>query len=460
VTSRTARLAILLALPACAVGPDYERPELPTPATWQRDDPAFATTAPTVDAWWQQLGSPLLDELVATCLADNRDLRGALARIRQARAIAGVADASGWPQLDGTAGYSRTRTTEATPSPVRGRSYDTWTLGFDVSWELDLFGRLSREQEASGAEVLVSEADAAAVRIALVAEVVTAYASLLGATARRDVAAASVDAAEQLLQLTTARAAGGLGDDLDTARAERLLAAARARIPAQERTWHEAAHRLAVLVGRTPGDLPVALAGAALGPLPDVVAIGLPADLVQRRPDVLAAEQQLHAATARLGAAVAERFPRLSLTGFFGLEADRSGDLLRRSSRAMRAGPAVQLPLFTGGGVGQQIAVREAEIDAARTGLEQVVLQAFEEVENATSALQHERRRVAELTAAVAAAERARTFAQQRFDAGLDDFLTVLDAEQSRLDLADQLAVATTEITRQFATLHKALGSG
>lgn len=446
-------------LAACAVGPDYERPALPAPATWLGDDAGFPTTAPSRAAWWQQLGSPQLDELVASCLQDNLDLRGAMARIRQARAAAGVADAANLPQLDGVGSYSRVRTTEATPSPVRGISYDTWTLGFDASWELDLFGRLSREQEARGAELGASEGDATAVRLSLCAEVVTAYAGLVGATARRDVADASVTAAEQLVQLTAARATGGVGSDLDTARAQRLLAAARARIPAQDRAWNEARNRLAVLLGRTPDQLPAALTQAArLGAVPDVVAIGLPADLVERRPDVRAAEHRLHAATARLGAALAERFPRLSLTGFFGLEADRAGDLLQGSSRALRAGPQLRLPLFTGGGVGAQIAGREAAIDEARADLEQTVLRAFEEVENATSALQNQRRQVAELAAAVDAAERARTFAQQRFDAGIDDFLAVLDAEQSRLDLADQLAVATTEVVRQFAALQKALG--
>jgi outer membrane protein TolC len=184
----------------------------------------------------------------------------------------------------------------------------------------------------------------------------------------------------------------------------------------------------------------------------------LPADLIERRPDVRAAEHRLHATTARLGAALAERFPRLSITGFFGLQSDRSNDLLRTSSRALTAGPSLRLPLFTGGGVGAQIAGRQAAIDEALADLEQTVLRAFEEVENATSALQQERRRVTELVTAVAAAERARTFAQQRFDAGIDDFLAVLDAEQSRLDLADQLAVATTEVVRQFAALQKALG--
>ncbi len=458
-TARSFSLAAATLLGACAVGPDYERPPLPTPAAWNSDAASFPTAAPSRAAWWQQLSSPQLDELVASCLEDNLDLRSAMARIRQARAAAGVADASSWPQIDGTGSYSRVRTTEATPSPVRGRSYDTWTLGFDASWELDLFGRLAREQEARGAEVASSEADAAAVRVSLAAEVVTAYAGLVGATARRNVANASVTAAAELVQLTAARTTGGVGNDLDTARAERLLAAARSRIPAQDRAWQEAKNRLAVLLGRTPDQLPPDLAQAAqIGPVPDVVAIGLPAELVQQRPDVRAAEHRLHAATARLGAALAERFPRLSLTGFFGLEADHASDLLQGSSRALRAGPQLRLPLFTGGGVGAQIAGSEAVIEQARADLEQTVLRAFEEVENATNALQNERRRVTELVAAVDAAERARAFAQQRFDAGIDDFLAVLDAEQSRLDLADQLAVAATEVVRQFAALQKALG--
>lgn len=457
--TRACPLLVLFAVAACTAGPDYVRPELPGLTAWHADDAAFPPTA-VHQAWWHDLGSAQLDQLVAAGLADSFDLRSAVARIRAARAAAGLSEANRWPQIDGAAGYTRTRTTEATPSPVRGRNYDTWSLGLDVSWEIDLFGRLAREHEANVAEVAGSEADAAAVRIALAADIVAAYADLVGAGARRAIAQSSVTAAEQLVALTGARARGGVGNDLDTARAERLLAAARARIPAQERAWRDAGNRLAVLVGRVPGDLPVDLAAAtSLGQVPDVVAIGLPAELVQQRPDVAAAEHRLHAATARLGAALADRFPRLSLSGFFGLEADRGQDLLRNGSRAMRAGPAVNVPLFTGGGVGARIATREAEIDAVTAELQQTVLRAFAEVESATGALQSERQRVAELTAAVAAAERACTFAQQRFDAGLDDFLAVIDAEQSRLDLRDQLATATTEVVRQFATLHKALGS-
>lgn len=454
---RATLCAALLA--ACAVGPDYARPELPEAPAWHTDTAAFPPDAPHA-AWWRELGSEPLDRLVQDCLADNLDLRAAAARIAAARAAAGISDAARLPQLDASGAYTRTRTTEATPSPVRGRNYDTWALGFDVSWEIDLFGRLAREHEANVAEVAGSEADAAAVRVSLVAEVVAAYADLVGSKARRSVAATSVAAAEELVQLTRARASGGVGNDLDTARAERLLAAARSRLPAQDRAWHDASNRLAVLLGRTPDDLPVDLTGdPPLGVVPDVVAIGLPAQLVEQRPDVVAAEQRLHAATARLGAALADRFPRLSISGFFGLEADRASSLLENGSRAMRAGPAVRVPLFTGGGVGAQIAAQEAEVDAVAAELRQTVLRAFAEVETATSSLQSERRRTAELATAVAAAERSRTFAQQRFDAGLDDFLAVLEAEQSRLDLSDQLATATTEVVRQFATLHKALGS-
>ncbi len=449
----------LVVCAGCAVGPDYARPELAAPDRWNAADAAFPAAPPDLTGWWRKLGAPQLDELVASALTANLDLRAATARIREARAAAGIADAGRLPQLDGTAGYTRQRTTEATPSPVRGREFDTWTLGFDASWEIDLFGRIAREREAAGADVDAARADADVVRVTLVAEVVAAYAELDGATRRRAVAAASVAAAADLVALTRARTESGVGNDLDTARAERLLAAAQARLPAQDRDRTRAAHRLAVLVGRAPGELVASLDDATpLAPVPDVVAIGLPAELVRHRPDVVAAERDLHAATARLGVALAERFPRITLGGFFGLESDRAGDLLRSSSRAFRGGPTVRLPLYTGGGVGARIAVQEARIEAAAVELEHRVLRAFEEVENAVDGLQHERRRFADLGVAVAAAERSRGFAQQRFDAGLDDFLAVLEAEQSRLDLADQLAQSSTELVRLYVALHKALG--
>ncbi|MCC7065983.1 MAG: efflux transporter outer membrane subunit [Planctomycetes bacterium] len=457
-------LGAMLGLAACKSGPDYAPPELPTPANWSGIDAHFdasATNTTAQTAWWQTLGCAHLDELVQQALAANHDLLAAAARIQQARALAGIADAADSVQINATTGYMRTRTTKATPSPIAGRSYDTWSLGLDVSWEIDLFGRLARESEARTAEVQLAEADREGIQQSLIAEVVSAYADLRGADHRRAVARSSIEASEQLVQITRVRADSGTGNDLDTARAERLLASARSRLPAQEQQWRRSAHRLAVLVGRTPGELVAALRDSAdLSNVPDLIALGLPAELIRRRPDVSAAERRLAAATARLGTALADRYPRLSITGFFGLEADRASEIFRSTSRAMRAGPALQLPLFTGGTVTEQIAVREAQIDEARAELEQSVLRAFEEVENGVAGLQQERLHLAELSNAVEAAERARTFAQQRFDTGIDDFLSVLDAEQARLDLADQRAVATTELVRQFAALHKALGSG
>jgi NodT family efflux transporter outer membrane factor (OMF) lipoprotein len=420
----------------------------------------FANGAPEA-AWWRAFDCPLLDGLITEALDGNRDLQQALARIEEARAAAGVAKADLMPRIDGGAGYLRTATTHASPSPLRGVGYDTWSLGFNVSWELDLFGRLRRESEARTAELQIAEADVHAVQLLLVAEVVAAYADLIGARDRRAVADASVAAAEALVSLTRGRTEGGLGTDLDVARADRLLAAARARLPLLERDWHRAAFRLSVLTGRAPGDKLAELRAApGLGTVPDVIAIGLPAELVRQRPDVRAAEQRLHAATARVGAALAERYPSVNIAGFFGLEANHADRLRNISSHAMRVGPNVRVPLFAGGSITERIRIREAQLQEASFALEQQVLLAFEEVENAATGLQQGQRRRGELGTALAAADRTRVLAQQRFDAGLDDFLAVLDAEQSRLDIADQHALAATEVVRQFAALHRALGGG
>lgn len=460
---REALLVFAVAFASGCVGPSYEGEHAAAPAAFQGstgNDPAFSS-APSDPAWWHALGNAQLDQLIAKAFADNRDLLGALARIDQARAAAGAAAAELWPQLDARAGYTRTRTTKATPSPVRGITYDSFVVGFDASWELDLFGRLRKESDARTAELGAVAADAAGVRLSLAAEVTAAYAELQGALRRHAIASDSVRAAEELLQLTKARADGGLGTDLDSTRAERLLAATRARLPAFEREWHRAAFRLAVLTGEQPGALVEQLRAAPpLGAVPDVIGIGLPAEVVVNRPDIEAAERRLQAAYARVGAAMAERYPSISITGFLGLESNRTSNWFDSGSRAWRVGPAVRLPLFTGGGVGERIAIREAELDEATRAVEQQVLLAFEEVENAITGLRQERRRRSELDAAVAAAERARTLAAQRFDAGLDDFLGVLDAEQARLDLADQQAAVGIELVRQFAALHKALGGG
>lgn len=459
---RTAALLAFAVATACTVGPQYETSPVapPTQVASAANDPAFPT-ATQEQAWWRTLRCPQLDQLIDKALHGNLDVRAALARIDQARAAAGAAGAELWPRLDARVGYTRTRTTKATPSPVRGIEYDSFVLGFDASWELDLFGRLRRESDARVADLAATAADAAGVRLALVAEVTAAFAELQGALQRHTIAGDSVRTAEELLQLTRARADGGVATELDSARAERLLAAARSRLPAFDREWHRAAFRLAVLTGEQPGALATTLREARpLGAVPDVVGIGLPAAVVRQRPDVDAADQRLQAAYARVGAAMAERYPSISITGFLGLESNRTASLFEAGSRAWRVGPAVRLPLFTGGGVGERIAIRQAQLEEASLALQQQVLLAFEEVENAITGLREERRRRGELGVAVAAAERARTLAQQRFEAGLDDFLGVIDAEQSRLELADTLAAANIEVVRQFVALHKALGGG
>jgi multidrug efflux system outer membrane protein len=447
------------AVAACTVGPDFAPPSLPVPERFAAADAAPA--APRDARWWQRLQSPQLDQLVEQALTDNRDRRAALARIRAARAAAGIADAARMPQVDAAGNYTRTVTTEASLSPLRGRSFDTFGLGFDMAWELDLFGRLARESEARAAEAVMAEADALAVTESLAAEVVTAYADLIGATQRRAATQAGIRAGEELLALVTARARGGVGSDLETASAERQLAAVRARMPIVEREWQRAAARLAVLTGRTQDAILAALQNAQpIAAVPDLLAIGLPADLIERRPDVRAAVERLHAAVARLGAAKAEQYPRLSIAGFFGLEANHPDSLFDAGSRALRAGPSLHVPLFDGGAVAQGIAVRDAQVDEAQAQLEQVVLRSFEEVENSAQGLRQERLRVASLLAARLAATQARDFAEARFRAGLSDFLTVLEAEQDRLDLDTQVATATADLVRVYAALQKALGGG
>lgn len=451
--------AAACAAAACTVGPDFAPPELPVPKAFVAA--TDAPPAPRGERWWLQLQAPQLDQLVEQALADNRDRRAALARIRAARAAAGIAEAALLPQVDAAGNYNRTVTTEASPSPLRGKSFDTFGLGFDMAWELDLFGRLARESEARTAEATLAEEDALAITESLAAEVVTAYADLIGATQRREATQAGVRAGEELLALVSARARGGVGSDLETASAERQLGAVRARLPIVEREWQRAAARLAVLTGRSPDAVLESLRGAKqLGTVPDLVALGLPAELVARRPDVRAAEQRLHAAVARLGAAKAEQYPRFSITGFFGLEANHPDSLFDAGSRALRAGPSVHVPLFDGGAVAQGIAVRTAQIDEAQAQLEQTVLHAFEEVENSAHGLRQERMRVTELESARLAATRARDFAEARFRAGLSDFLTVLEAEQDRLDLDTQVATATADLVRVYAALQKALGGG
>lgn len=459
---RAAALALLLA--GCAVGPDYEPPAVDAPAAWT-SAAAEITSAERADLaeWWTVFGDPALDALVGRALEGSRDLRIAEARVREARALAGIADGALPPSAGAGASYDRSSasgngTQSLTPFPVDDRQ-SLYRAGFDAAWEIDLFGRLRRASEAARADAGAAEEDLRAVRVSLVAEVARTYVELRGAQRQAALQREQLAAARESASLVRSRLDAGVGSDLDLARAEALAAALAAQIPASETLRARAAHRLAVLVGAPPGRLDIA--DAAPVPVPPArIVVGLPSDLLLRRPDLRAAERRAAAATARIGVALGDLLPRISLTGAFGVESLESEDLFRSASRTWAFGPAVRWPVFEGGRLRANVRVQEERQVRAVAEFERAFLVALEDAENALVAWFREGERLRSLREAEAAQRRAHSLAEELNRRGLASFLEALDARRSLAE-AERLRVqGEAALSLAAVSLFKALGGG
>ncbi|MEM8993184.1 MAG: efflux transporter outer membrane subunit [Acidobacteriota bacterium] len=476
---RSVLTAAIVILCGCAVGPDYA-PPIPTslpgagaPAfsaasTADLSEAGSEAAAPPDGAWWSILGDPLLDELVAEALSQNLDLEAARARLRRVDAARRGVSARGVPSLDAGVSAERSRASETTPEGALAAAgladltqsrYDSL---FSASWEVDLFGAVRRRTEAAAARVGEAEAAVAGVRLGLVAEVARTYVELRGAQRRLDLAGRSVE-----LQAQTARRVDdlervGLGSKLDAERARALVAGTRARLAPLRTAVRFAVHRLSVLTGRPPSSLDERLGApsSALADPPDLVPTGLPSELLRRRPDLLAAERRLAAATAEVGAAMADRYPRFFLTGAGGFDSTRFSDLFESASRTWRLGPSIRWPIFQGGQLAAGIDAAEAGRDQAAAEYRQAVLLAVEDVENALVAYGEEELRRRALADAALASARATKLARVVYDRGLESFLTVLDAERTQVEVDDQLAASETGVLLRLVQLYAALGGG
>jgi len=503
--SRTSLIGISLSaaaltamLAACTVGPDFVRPKPQTPAHWS----ARATAAPTMpDAgssatngipaqpgpvteqaadlrdWWSALGDPLLTSLIERSMSSNLDVRTAMLRIDEARAQRSIAAAAYWPTMSLDASYTRQRISETTPTGALFNSvgnlhlpggaglsipnpYGQFQLSADASWEIDLFGRIRRSVEAADANVQVSTEDQHAVLLSVLGDVAQSYVDLRGAQTRLRVAKANLATVEELLDLTRQRRAAGLTTHIDVSNAVAQAAIIHAELPAFEVQITQSVNQLSQLMGREPEALRAELDGAVPVPTaPREVAIGLPAELARRRPDIREAEANLHAATAQIGVAVANLFPRLTLGADGGFQSETAGKLLDWASRFGSLGPSLDLPIFDRG---RWKTVRLYDIRAQEAALayQSAVLNALHEVENALAAYCGDQQRRAWLEATVAQNRDALELSKQRYASGVVTFIDVLDAErtfqQNELILADGNTVVTTDLVR----LYRALGGG
>lgn len=458
---------VALVAAGCVVGPNYKTPETPiadsfTPST----QPAAAATQPVVDtttAWWTTFGDPAMDELIGQARESNLDLRAAEARVREARALRGVVSSQYWPDVRAGGSYDRSRNSKgiSTGGQFFPTEQDLYTAGFDATWELDVFGGTRRAVQAATADIQAAVADRNDVLLSLLAEVARNYVELRVSQRQVTIAQDNVAAQQQTLELTKARLNAGLTSDLDVARSEAQVASTQSRIPVVQTQVQQAIHRLSVLVGKPPRALAAQLgAPKAIPAPPPEIPAGLPSDLLRRRPDIRRAERNLAAATARVGVATADLFPRFTLTGSLGLEADKFKNLGNSSSAFWSIGPGVSVPIFNAGRIRANIAAERARTDQFLANYEQTVLNSLAEVEDAIVAYQKEYVRRQSLAQAVASNQRAVQLSQQLYQRGLTDFLNVLDAQRALFLSEDELAASDANVSAFAIALFKALGGG
>jgi len=459
-------LVILVAILTCAgcfaVGPDYKAPDIVTPADWSQNLRgglnAAEPEAETLAKWWMTLGDADLSYLIERSLAGNLDLKKAQARIREARARRGVAEAGLFPALNIGGSATVSRGSEDTGSGLRRELYRT---GFDASWEVDVFGGVRRSIEAAQGDLEAIAADYQDVLVSLLAEVALNYVEARTFQTQLQVAEENLKAQAETLQLTEWRFAAGLVSKLDVEQAKANLENTRAQLPKLRSNIEAAKNRLAILLGIFPGTLEAQL--AARKPIPEApleVAVGVPAEVLRRQPDVRRAERQLAAQTARIGVATADLYPKFSLPGSIGLEALSTNHLFSTANRAWSLIGSFAWTIFKGGAIRQNIEVQNALQEQALNQYEATILSALEEVENALVAFAEEQERRDALLEATQAAQRAAEIARDQYTSGLIDFQTVLDAERSVLTAQDQLAQSKGQVTANLISVYKALGGG
>jgi multidrug efflux pump len=460
------RLALILGmlglLTGCTlVGPNYREPVAQVSTGFANQNQPGMSPAPVEVAWWRGFQEDKLDQLIDQALARNHDIRIATARLREARAVRGETQLDRYPIVTAEGSYNRQRLSEAVTPSNGNRDLELYNVGFDASWELDFFGRVRRSIEASTADVGAADALRRDVIVSLLAEVARNYFELRGAQNQLAVARQNAENQRLLLELTHALLDAGRGTELDVSRAEAQLNITLASIPPLDTTINRAIHRLGVLIGAEPTALVADLSEPLPLPgLPELVAMGQPADLLRRRPDIRIAERNLAAATARVGVATADLFPRVTLLGSIGLQAGSFLNVGQGGSERFSIGPSIFWAAFDLGRVRARIRAADARTEAALAQYEQRVLLALEETENSLVDFNRQQARRDLLRASARASEKAAALARLRYQSGVSDFLTVLDAERVLLDAQDRLADSETRTATALIAVYKALGGG
>jgi NodT family efflux transporter outer membrane factor (OMF) lipoprotein len=459
----------LLGLTGCAVGPNYHPTPPSAPVAWSSPPGNGLTViAAPPSTWWSSFNDAELDSLIQRAAPANLDVLAAEARLRQARAVRQTDAANFWPSLEANGSYARTKQSRNQPligslplPPNFPFEYSVYQAGFDASWEIDLFGAKRRALEAATAEWEGAMEARNAAMVSLLAEVARNYVELRGGQLRLEIARRNLKLQEEAWELARARFHSGVTSELDVTRAAALLAALQAAIPPLETAVRGNMYGLAVLLGQEPGALVSELSPSAPIPLaPPEVPIGLPSDLLSRRPDVRRAERQLAAETARIGLAKSDWFPKLSLTGDAGMESVTLSKWFSPGSLFWSLGPTLQWRALDFGRVRAEVRAQTAVQEAALETYEKTVLISLQEAENALMAYAQEQNRRRALADEAAETRRSLDMANGLYAEGRVNYFDVLDAQRSLYQAEDQLAASDQAVSLDLVALYKALGGG
>lgn len=489
--------AVLLA--GCTVGPNFTKPNATLPNSWCAADcqaksgvPSRATPDPINTAWWTSFNDPELVKLEERVAASNLDLKVASLRLAESRAERSIAAADQYPTIDGNASAVRERAsangvmsvtgvaTQATNAsaaangtgggvsaiPARGKGsglapFNVFQAGFDASWELDLWGRVRREIEAADASVDTQAEARRDLLMSTMAEVARDYIQLRGVQTDHAITLDNLNAAKDALRVTRERQSNGLASELDVMEAASQVSAENALLPQLAQQEDETINRLSFLLGQAPGALRSELEESKpVPPTPPMVPVGIPSELARRRPDIRQAEASLHQATAEIGVAKADFYPRITLSGSGSLQSLQFSQLGNWGSRQFSIGPSISLPIFEGGRLKATLNLRKQQQQEAAVNYQRVVLSAWHDIDNAMTEYSSQQLRHDQLQAEVQDNQKALRLAQAQYTAGTGSFLQVLDAERRLLSSQQDLTDNTTQISTNLVSLYKALGGG
>ncbi len=462
-TSRIALLTAALCLGGCMVGPDYETPPAAVEDQWQ-EAAGVGLTADTVDErqWWTTFNDPVLDQLVSMAYAQNLELKIAGLRVLEARALRGIAVGEFFPQVQRLAGgYGVFNTSDEIANPAPDSDFQDFALGADVFWEVDVWGRFRRGIESADASLYASVMNYDDVLVSLVSEVAAAYVDLRSLDKRLSYARANVEIQQETFDVVDVRFRNGESTDLDVQQARSNLANTQSLVPRLQSVRRLTVNRLCVLLGLTPRNLDELLGETIDVPRPPAtVAIGVPAELLRRRPDIRRAEREAAAQCARIGVAVAQLYPHFALNGAIGYEADQIDEMFTGTGFVGSFGPTFYWDILNYGRIKNAIRVEDARFEQLLIVYQNTVLRAASEVESASTAYLMSQEEVRYLQESVDAADRAVGLALTQYRGGEVDFIRVLDTQTILADVQDRLAARQRDVAVNLITLHRALGGG